>query len=85
MAINSKGEEVKPGRIGDLQEVANQNAKFGAADSYHAIRMQLEDGTETTALFTWGEIRVGLLRAAKNIEDVPYSGNVIDEIRDLLD
>ena len=73
------------GRIADVILVENQNARFGAADEYFAIRVQFADQTESTLFFTWNEIEVALDRAQKNNEDVPKADSLTDKTRDLLD
>ncbi len=73
------------GRIADLVVVPNTDRKFGSAEEYYAIRMQLPDGTEKTGLFTWHEIYHSFERADKNPEDVPTPTSIIDKIRDGLD
>lgn len=84
MALDPEGKKVHQGRIADVLEVTNQDHKFGANKTYYAIRIQLADGTEKTALFTWNQLAEAIERAEKNQEDIPQSG-LFGKIQDLLD
>jgi hypothetical protein len=81
MAITPDGSEAHAGRIADVVEVHNQEGKFGSADTYYAIRLQLENGEEKTALFTEHELKTAVERAEKNPEDVP----TVSKLRNFFD
>ena len=72
-------------RIGDLIRVENKNQKSSANRSYLAIRLQLEDGTETWAFFTDSQIKDGIERARKNNEDIPEMKGIFGKLQDMMD
>lgn len=63
-------------RIGDINTVTNKKPKPGAKAQYSHVRVQLEDGTELSLLFTDSDMRRGAERAKKNPEDVPKVGRI---------
>ena len=67
-------------RLGDLEEVMNQNKLPAAAKKYNHIRVKF-DGKEVHMLFTDSDIKVALERAEKNPEDLPKTG----WLKDILD
>lgn len=85
MAKDANGKKVKVGRLGDLKIVVNQDPKPTANKSYYAIRLQLPDGKEISALFTESQVAQAVLRAKKNPEDVPEASSIFQKIQDLVD
>lgn len=81
MAKSINGDIIKAGRLGDLQEVLNQDKLPAAAKKYSHLRVQLPSGEETSLLFTDYEIKKAIERAKKNPEDLPQVG----WLRDLFD
>lgn len=71
----------KRARIGDVIEVDNTSRKFGSADKYLFMRIQLDNGDEYPVLFTHMEIGVAIGRAEENKEDLIE----VSKIRNLLD
>ena len=67
-------------RLGDLEEVINQNKLPAAAKKYNHIRVKF-DGKEVHMLLTDSDVKVALERAGKNPEDLPKTG----WLKDILD
>ncbi len=68
-------------RLGDLSTVENTKKVFSANSKYNYIRVQTEDGTEVSLLFTDAEVKRAKERAVKNPEDLPK----VSKLRNLFD
>lgn len=72
---------MKAKRLGDIQEVNNNNPHWKAAKKYNHLRVQFPNGEEKSLLFTDKELQNALTRASKNPEDILE----ISWVRDLFD
>ena len=64
---------------GRLIEVDNKDRKFGSAESYIAVQVEDENGSnERCILFTVDEIKKAHERAKKNPEDLTEKGFITD-------
>jgi len=81
MNVNMTKKKVSAKRLGDAKDVENMQRKFAAAARYNHLRVQFPDDEERHLLFTDWQIKRGLERAEKNVEDLPK----VSWIRDMID
>jgi len=72
------------GRIGDIKQIENTQRKFGSNSTYYLVRLQRENKTEVSAMFTEHQLQEAIERAEANQEDLVAEG-FLDRVRDLLD
>ena len=53
------------------EKVKNKERKFGSNLEYYPCKIVFENGDEIPALFTENQIKIAILRAENNLEDIP--------------
>lgn len=61
--------------LGQTKPVENKNRKFGAADGYVAVYLQIDTTEPTAHLFTPTQLNEAKKRADDNKEDIPALEN----------
>lgn len=70
--------------LGHIDAVENKERKPGEPPRWARIRLQDEDGSESTFLFTFEELKTALVRSDTQKEDLPPAG-WLQKLQDLLD
>ncbi len=70
--------------LGHIDSIENNNRQEGEPDRWARIRLQDEDGSEGTFLFTFEELRNAMLRVGTQAEDLPPEG-FLQKLQDLID
>ncbi len=70
--------------LGHIDSIENKDRKEGEPPRWARIRLQDEEGTEGTFLFTFDEIKNALVRSETQKEDLPPEG-WLQKLQDLFD
>jgi len=70
--------------LGHIDAIENKGRKTGEPPRWARVRLQDEDGSEGTFLFTFEELRDALMRAGQQKEDLPPEG-WLQKLQDLID
>jgi hypothetical protein len=70
--------------LGHVDAIENKNRKEGEPPRWARVRLQDEDGSEGTFLFTFEDLKNALVRASQQREDLPPEG-WLQKLQDLID
>lgn len=70
--------------LGHIDSIENRGRKEGEPARWARLRLQHEDGSEGTFLFTFEELKNALVRAELNKEDLPAEG-LLQKLQNLFD
>lgn len=70
--------------LGHIDAIENKNRKPGEPARWARLRLQDEDGSEGTFLFTFEELKNALVRTGAQREDLPQK-SWLQKLQDLFD